>query len=1184
MNCPACGSENSSTRKFCRACGASLAPVCPQCGSLSEPGDRFCGECGTALAVGAPAVEATVPSAAMPGMRPDYLSAEERRPVTILFADIAGFTSLSERLDAEDVRDLTTECFRRLVNEATALGGMVDKFIGDAVMVLFGAPTAHEDDPVRAARAALAMQRALEQFNAEIEPRRGFRLALRIGIESGEVVTGLRDVSGVREYTAIGDAVNVAARLQSATEPGTIMIGPNTERSVRRLMTLEAVDPLHLKGKADPIPAWLIKEDSGQSSSQRDDSSPFVGRADELKTFHDRLDELRRGRGQILAVIGDPGLGKSRLLSEARSATRDLTWWRATAVAHEDASSHSVTRSVLAQLCSSEREAGDVDEAIVQKIGSLGFKDQLPLITRVLALRSSSAEAEASEGSATEAAQLISQVVQRLLDEQIANHPSVIEIDDLHWADPSSVQLLTDLLTLTERMPLMLCLAFRPERDAPIWQLREHAARYLPHRFTEIHLQPLTSEAAGQLAACLLGTPELPASINALLERAAGTPLWLEELIRTLQERGVVTGEQQGGIEDLGHLEIPDTLQGLIIARLDRLGEARVTLQTASVIGRRFAHRVLSRVAEDGELDTHLTQAQRADLVRELAAIPEREYGFKHVLVQEATYSTLLMRRRRELHRLVATALSELYGDHLETLRPMLAFHYERAEEWEAALDQTMAAANDARAAFANREALTHFISALGLAEKASRPAITRMTLLRERAAVHNDLGDFDAARADFEAARVIAISLQDRCAEAEIVGHLAMLWSGHRDYEEGLRLAETAVELARQAGSPKDLAQAYIRVATVLLNMNREGSCQESLEAALEIFRSLEDADGEAKTLDLLGMSSFIFGRPEDAKAFSSDAIARLRATGNRWTESSSAIVQGISCAWLGEKEPGLGWVEYALKTWTEMDSVPGISFAHSCISEVLEPYGDFQTSLEHARQGLEIARRINHLEWQVMGLWQLGRVYRACALYELSADYLREMDQIARTLQSHHWLGESTSELGATLCYLGNPAQARKTLESALSMGSGIDMCTFEAGLSLARLTFEEGDYRSAYQQAQRITQRPGGFHVFGVDASTTEGLALWKLGNPEAALDVLRTALLKAESWGVRPAEWRLRLAIGRVLTDRGEHDDARLEGQRARELIQRTLSSITDEQLRAGLERSAVLREASELAGA
>src|SRR5215204_1074121 len=284
MNCPACGSENAATRKFCRACGASLSQVCQRCGTANDPGDRFCGECGTSLTSSTAASDTSVESPTHQGAEHDasYLLSEERRPVTILFADIVGFTSLSERLDPEDVRDLTTECFRRLVAESTVLGGVVDKFIGDAVMVLFGAPTAHEDDPLRAARAALGMQEALARFNAEIEPIRGFRLALRIGIETGEVVTGLRDVNGVREYTAIGDAVNVAARLQSATEPGTIIIGPGTERHVRRSLALSPVEPLHLKGKSEPLLAWLVNGSSSEPKDFQDVAAgPFVGRAQE---------------------------------------------------------------------------------------------------------------------------------------------------------------------------------------------------------------------------------------------------------------------------------------------------------------------------------------------------------------------------------------------------------------------------------------------------------------------------------------------------------------------------------------------------------------------------------------------------------------------------------------------------------------------------------------------------------------------------------------------------------------------------------------------------------------------------------------------------------------------------------------------------------------------------------------
>jgi tetratricopeptide (TPR) repeat protein len=726
----------------------------------------------------------------------------------------------------------------------------------------------------------------------------------------------------------------------------------------------------------------------------------------------------------------------------------------------------------------------------------------------------------------------------------------------------------------------MLCLMFRPERDAPIWQLREHAARYLPHRYTEINLQPLTSEAARELASGLLGTTQLPDSVNALLDRAAGTPLWLEELIRTLQERGVVTPGEQA-VADLEHLEIPDTLHGLIVARLDRLGEARVALQTASVIGRQFAHRVLSRIAEDAVLDEHLVQAQRADLVRELAVIPEREYGFKHVLVQEATYSTLLLRRRRELHRLVAEALTELYADRLETLRPMLAFHYERAEEWEKALEHTMAAAEAARTAFANREALSHFSGAIELLPRVSQPAELRMRLLRRRAEVTKDLGDFDAARADLESARALAAELNDAVMEAQIVGSLAMLWSGHRDYEEGLRLAETAVQIASHANAPRELAQAHVRVATALLNLNREASSRDHLESALGIFRSLRDEDGEAQTLDLLGMVSFVFGHTQAALEFSEEAMVRLRATGDRWTEASSAIVHGISAAFLGDLNTGLESIQYALKAWTEMDSISGISFAHSCIAEVAEPFGEFQLALDHATEGLHIAQSIEHLEWQCMGYWQLGRLYRACGLIDDSERNLREHIRVATSLQATLWISMGYSELGVTLSQTEKLEEGSSLLRRALELGSGIDMGTFPASIEIARLALERGEFQQAYDLAEHVMSNARGLEVWGLEVARVAGLALSGLGRSDDGIELLQSILQRATGWQVQPARWRLHLALSRVFAGVGPAHESRQEAGKALDLLQLTASKIIDQRLRDGLLGSAAMQEALQL---
>jgi class 3 adenylate cyclase/tetratricopeptide (TPR) repeat protein len=1183
MDCFACGSENAATRKFCRACGASLSQDCQRCGSANDPGDRFCGECGASLAAPAqPPEPITEPQTHRESeTNSSYLLSEERRPVTILFADIVGFTSLSERLDPEDVRDLTTECFRCLVTESAAQGGVVDKFIGDAVMVLFGAPTAHEDDPLRAARAALGMQKALARFNAEIEPIRGFRLALRIGIETGEVVTGLRDVNGTREYTAIGDAVNVAARLQSATEPGTIIIGPGTERHVRRLLSLRPVGPLHLKGKSEPILAWLVDGSSEEPNPSRHvTTGPFVGRGQEMSIFLERLGELERGRGQVISVIGDSGLGKSRLLAEARSSAGETPWWRAAAFAHEDASSYTLIRSLLAQLCmTGETGQTHPDQSILDRLIRLGFQGEIPLIARVLGLNAPTSALEpASAVSAAEASRVTSAFIEKLVEDLTLGRPSVIEMDDLHWADPSSVEMLAEILPVTERLPLVLCLAFRPERDAPVWQLRERAARFLPHRYTEIQLQPLTPEATADLAAELLGTHSLPESLSSLLDRAAGTPLWLEELVHTLRERGIAERMTGSFSPDIADLEIPDSLQGLIVARLDRLGEARVALQTASVIGRQFAHRVLVRISEDGALDDHLVQAQRADLVRELTVIPEKEYGFKHVMVQEATYGTLLIRRRRALHRLVGEALIELYADRLETLQPTLAFHFERAEEWQRAFDHTLAAIDAARRAFANREALTHLNSALSLLDKIPSQMDQRMRLLKQRAEVHNDLGDFDAARADFEAARIIAATLSDAASEAQIVGSLAMLWSGHRDYEEGLKLAEQAIEIAQHANSPRDLAEAHVRFATALLGMNRERKCQESLEAALSIFRTLGDEEGEAHTLDLLGMSSFVFGRTQTACRYSKEAVTRLRAIGDRWTEASSAIVLGISTATLGDLPGGRKWLDYALETWTEIDSVSGMSFANSCLSQVLEPFGHFQSALNYAKTGLEIAQRIEHYEWECMGLWQLGRIHRACGLQTDAEAFLREMLRVAESLQSTLWIAMATNELGAVLSDLPDPTEGLLLLERGMALGSGTDMTTYQGSVEIARLAYERGDYETALEQGEKIFTSQNGSRIAGLDAGRISALALCALGRATEGIDRLRSILEHASAWGVRPAQWRLHLGLARVLETSSQQEQ---EAEMAIKLLQDSVAELTDEKLHAGLENSAMMREAQDI---
>ena len=635
MECPACGAENASTRKFCRACGARLPLLCAACGTANEPDDRYCGECGAPLVGAAAGPAPAVP----PPAPPPAPAAEERRQVTVLFADLVGFTALAERLDPEDVRDITTDCLRQLAAEAVRFEGTVDKLIGDAVMILFGAPVAHEDDPARALRAALAMQRALERFNAELERTHGLALRLRIGVESGEVVAGPREVGGMVEYTVIGDAVNVAARLQTAADPGTILVGEGTSQRIEggfRLQGGRAAGPQRPRASRSPRPSCspsLTTRPIPCPACRWSGGAPSCGRCS--------IGWLLSGPARAAPSWSSERLASASRASSPSCALRhpsppspptDSRWVRCQAFAHEQAQSYGLARSLVRALAGVGSEERDPAAAarLRTTLTALDLADLEAPLVRLLGLAVGDAPcpnpSPGRGGGETfgEAASLDAlsprDLQRRFFDAVTASstpsptrRPLVLELDDLHWADPTSVDLLLELLERAERARLLLCCAFRPEPDAACQALRDRGQWRLGDQYAEIGLRPLSEAASAELAARLLGQSPigqdgatsapptaLPPTLRVLLERAAGTPLWLEELIRTLLERGILV-EGSGGwqlVADLDAVELPGSLQALIVARIDRLGPARPTLQVASVIGRRFGRNVLEQVAE----------------------------------------------------------------------------------------------------------------------------------------------------------------------------------------------------------------------------------------------------------------------------------------------------------------------------------------------------------------------------------------------------------------------------------------------------------------------------------------------------------------------------------------------------------------------------------------------------------
>jgi adenylate cyclase len=1196
MRCAACTTENTESRRFCRACGASLPVACGACGAANEPGDRFCGACGARLDGGTPAREPTVdrPSgapgalgSAEPPPGPAVLSppavpradgdAEERRWVSVLFADLVGFTALSEQLDSEDVREIVTDCLRRLVAEVQRLDGTVEKFIGDAVMAVWGAPVAHEDDPERALRAALGMQRAVEALNRELEPRRGLRVAIRVGIQSGEVVAGMREVGDIRTFSVSGDAVNVAARLQAATEPGTILVGDATVRRVRGSFAFEPVPPLSLKNKAEPVSASRLLSEAAATAGSEVRGAPWIGRAEELATLEQCVAEVRRGRGQVAFILGEAGLGKSRLLAELRAradsegSRSPLAWVRAQAFAHEQGGSYALTRRVVQSLAEVPPERGIAgtqptagEEILADDAGVLAHLVGAP-VTAEAASRLAALSPQGVQ-------RLLFSAVERLVERRARQTPLVLELDDVHWADPSSIDLVAELAGLTERVQFLLLCALRPDQDSPAWLFRERATRERPYRTVEVVVAPLSEADSARLTAALLHMGSLPPALSVVLERAAGTPLWLEELVRTLIERGLIARQEAGGVvsRDLGEVHIPDSLQKLLVARIDRLGEARMTLQTASVIGRRFLNRILEEVAGPGgpaRLNHDLREAERAGLVRELQMIPDREYAFKHVLTQEAAYATLLVRRRRELHRAVAGALIRLYPDRGDELAATLAHHYARAEAWREALDHAQRAADVARAAYANREAAAQYGLALEAAVAMGAPAGERRALHEARGGVHELLGQFEPARGDLEAALDLARKAGDHGSEARLLGALGMLWGGHRDYGRGLELAEQAVEVAARADYPREEADARLRVGVMRINLAQVGMGRREAEAALSLFGRLDDEPGQARALDVLAMTGLCDGSNRAAAVHAREAITRLRALGDRVTEASCLGSLGYLLATLGDLSAGLFACRESLDMCRTIGAQTGEAFAHVLLAEAFLYMGNLGTAHQEATAGLALARQLSHREWMATGLSALGRAYRALGDPAGARRLHEEMLEICRDLGSALWLTDALSEIGQDLLVLGEREPGLARLEEALAGGGDALKFTVRAHLALADFSLQDGRPEEALERARGFLAAGFEFPVFVAGARRVEGEALAALGRADEAEAVLRKVQADAHALGALPPDCEASLALADLFGAAGRAAEAAREQARARVGLDRVAMEVTDPSLRA-----------------
>ena len=692
---------------------------------------------------------------------------EERKVVTALFADLVGSTALGEQLDAEEAKVVLGEAIARMVRAVEDFGGTIKDLAGDGVLALFGAPTAHEDDPERAIRAGL---RTVEEIRAYAnEVARGWGIEgfdVRVGITTGPVVVGLIGGGSRVEYAAVGDTVNTAARLQGEAPPGSVLVGQDTHRQVEALFEWDPPLELELKGKAERVTAHPLVGVATAAVRTRGPErlkAALVGRDPEFAAAREALREVQAGTGGLLLVLGEAGIGKTRLIAELEASLRDddgsgpaATWLEGRCVSYGEAMPYWPFRDLLREWLGVGAHDPEVRVrvALRRSVERL-FGDRAPEIYPYLgAMLGLALEPEASarlQELSPEALQYRTfEVIRHLLERLAQDGPVVAALEDLHWADPTSLQLIEDLLGATEGSALLLVLSARPDRDHASWKVKESADRRFPHRTREITLTALSDDAERDLLRALVGPDTLPLDLEQRLRtHAEGNPFFLEELVGSLVDAGALVAEGDGWrFAQEVEVDVPPTVEKVILARLDRLTpECHDLLTAAAVLGRRFGLPLLEGVAGDGDVTDSLRELQRLDLIREGRRWPEPEYRFKHALIQETAYRTLLTDARTRLHRQAAEWLETQHVGAQDEVAGLLAHHWQAADDPQKAITYLTRAADKARQEYSLDEAIDHYRALLPLLEERGERREIAVALFKLALALHTALRFGEANR-----------------------------------------------------------------------------------------------------------------------------------------------------------------------------------------------------------------------------------------------------------------------------------------------------------------------------------------------------------------------------------------------------------------------------------------------------
>ncbi|HWY40534.1 MAG TPA: adenylate/guanylate cyclase domain-containing protein [Chthoniobacterales bacterium] len=1033
----------------------------------------------------------------------DKQPADERKIVTIVFADISGFTALSEKKDPEDVRALMNACFESLVPVVQKYEGTIDKFIGDEIMALFGAPVAHEDDPERALHAALEMMDAIVAVNR----LNATELGIHIGINSGPVIAGQIGAANRRDYSVMGDAVNLAARLEDASSSGEIFVGPSTYQQTAHAFEFEKIPPLTLKGKEAPVHVHRLVRAKTTAKSRRGIEglrAELVGRDSELGRVRRALDSLKRDEGGICAIFGEAGIGKSRLIAEARAAAQNSQWAEGRALSYTVGMSYWLSRAVLMDLFQIEPDAepagaaAQLRTAIEQELPHKVL-EVYPYLARLFEWPLDGQSQERVKFLSTEALQSrILQAAQDYIRARAKRRPLVLIWEDMHWSDPSSLDLFESLLPLINDVPLLLICIARSDEN-PATDLLERVAEDFPGKFEKIELAPLTREQSRSLFEQLLKIDKQQTR-DLILDRADGNPFFLEELVRSLIDTGALVAEENRLVatREINALDVPETLQSTLMTRIDRLrSPVKITLQHASVIGRVFEERVLERLHRDEvtKLAESLEELQRREFVRlqdgESIDQADHEYLFKHAITHDVTYNSMLVARRRELHKSVAEALEQFFEERLDDLSATLGYHFQKADAPEHAIPYLERAAERARATFANAEAIAFYRSAIAELERAVE---TSANLRKDEVAarLNEGLGDVlgligeqDESRHSFERALSCSIG-SDAIARSRLLRKIGHSHSWQRHYKEAVNsydLADQELE-ARRDNTDARWWEEKFQIQLERMHLLYWQGMAPEMRALANRYQSAAEK----------------YGSPiQRAKFFLMQSLSLL--TGSRYRPSEE-------CLTLAERAVA------ASEASTDLSETPHIRFVFGLVNLF---HGNFSEAIEHCGAALELSRRCGDVVAETRCLTYLAVAYRRAGNVDLAGKFADRTLALASKLA----MTEYVAMAKATLAWVAWKTQRLDDCDEfgreALALWHGMDdpySFDWMALWPLIATALAQKQTEQAIQLAEGLF--PNNQHPIDeeVMSATKHAIESWNNGQIDLAASQLRSAVQIAE----------------------------------------------------------------------